>query len=133
MPAGIGAYAAAGPVSGNVPPMTIDFFVIPTCPAPPSAPGTVNATAATKTVANTMSFRTDLLLLSTPLPPCHARGYLPETRAARNRNGTRLARRTAHGPIDESPPLHSVAPPHADDDRSAWCFKTRWGTCPEVR
>src|SRR3990172_9209309 len=61
MPTAIGAYAAAGPVCGNVPPTTIDLAVTPgVCSAPPSAPETVNASAAIKATALTMSFRTDL-------------------------------------------------------------------------
>ena len=55
----IGAYADAGPVSGNVPPMTIVLLVMPVSLAPPSAPGTVSTSAASPATAAMMSLRTN--------------------------------------------------------------------------
>jgi hypothetical protein len=81
IPTGMGAYTAAGPVSGNVPPIVIDFAVTPgVCSAPLSAPLTENVSAAAMTAAPTMSFRTDssffssgLLPVGASVPPAHSR------------------------------------------------------------
>ena len=46
------------------------------------APGTVSVSAATRTTADAMSFRTDSSLFP-PTPACRPRAYLRYTRAAR--------------------------------------------------
>jgi hypothetical protein len=52
-------------VSGKVPPMVTVLAVRPgVWAAPPNAPGTVSARAATSPTPHTMSFRTDLLLVN---------------------------------------------------------------------
>src|SRR5438046_3766804 len=66
----IGAYADAGPDSGNVPPTTIFEAVIPVSAGRPRAPGIPTASATIRATEGTMSFRTDLLLLLTEWPAC---------------------------------------------------------------
>jgi hypothetical protein len=83
MPSGIGAYVAAGPVSGNVPPIVMDLDVTPgVCAAPPNAPGTVSASAATRPTPHTMSLRTDSSLW---IPPssCLSAASVPWARRGR--------------------------------------------------
>ena len=59
---------------GKVPPMVTVFAVTPgVWAAPPNAPGTVSASAATRPTPHTMSFRTDL-------PPCGPSEFLPVSR-----------------------------------------------------
>ena len=70
MPMGIGAYEAAGPVSGNVPPIVIVLAVTPgVASALPIAPGTVSMSAATSATPHAMSFRTNSSLFP-PTPAC---------------------------------------------------------------
>src|SRR3954451_8280117 len=63
MPTGIGAYDEAGPLSGNVPPMTIALFVTPGAALAPASAVT-HATAAT---TNAAASTPNLLFMLSPL------------------------------------------------------------------